>query len=239
MQPTCCGDAHSLPSCRLSPAPLMDEEEEEKLPVVPLGDRKLRACLVTGLVKTEDQVRAPFDLPDHPRRRRSHACHLRPAQWVKEGNDNVPCLDCVNDREMVFEITSMNFDGCGCRAAPSLCPSAVPRRGGLLTAAASPRRMVAMMQPNNSWVARWQSICAHSLPSSHVSLGRTADRRLPRAVRSQLRAGLLRAVGQGRPAAQPHCHARGQRHSVPPAGRQPVTMVQGAASPSEPHAPPG
>ena len=34
------------------------------------------------------------------------------AQWVKEGNDNVPCLDCVNDREMVFEITSMNFDGC-------------------------------------------------------------------------------------------------------------------------------
>lgn len=150
----------------------MDEEEEEKLPVVPLGDRKLRACLVTGLVKTEDQVRAPFGVPDHPRRRRSHACHLRPAQWVKEGNDNVPCLDCVNDREMVFEITSMNFDGCGCRAAPSLCPSAVPRRGDLLTAAASPRRMVAMMQPNNSWVARWQSICAHSLPSSHVSLGR-------------------------------------------------------------------
>tara|TARA_B110001452_G_scaffold158134_1_gene131624 strand:+ start:751 stop:876 length:126 start_codon:yes stop_codon:yes gene_type:complete len=34
----------------------MDEEEDERLPVVPLGDRKLRACLVTGLVKTEDQV---------------------------------------------------------------------------------------------------------------------------------------------------------------------------------------
>ena len=36
-----------------------EEEEEERLPVVPLGDRKLRACLVTGLVKTEDQARRP------------------------------------------------------------------------------------------------------------------------------------------------------------------------------------
>jgi hypothetical protein len=34
-----------------------DEDEYEQLPVVPLGDKKLRACLVTGLVKTEDQVR--------------------------------------------------------------------------------------------------------------------------------------------------------------------------------------
>ena len=32
------------------------EEDEERLPVVPLGDRKLRACLVTGLVKTEEQA---------------------------------------------------------------------------------------------------------------------------------------------------------------------------------------
>lgn len=39
------------------------DEEEEKLPVVPLGDRKLRACLVTGLVKTEDQVCAAPQLP--------------------------------------------------------------------------------------------------------------------------------------------------------------------------------
>lgn len=33
------------------------DDEEEALPVVPLGDKKLRACLVTGLVKTEDQAR--------------------------------------------------------------------------------------------------------------------------------------------------------------------------------------
>ena len=33
------------------------DEEFDALPVVPLGDKKLRACLVTGLVKTEDQVR--------------------------------------------------------------------------------------------------------------------------------------------------------------------------------------
>ena len=29
--------------------------EEEAMPVVPLGDRKLRACLATGLIKTEEQ----------------------------------------------------------------------------------------------------------------------------------------------------------------------------------------
>ena len=31
------------------------EDDFDQLPVVPLGDKKLRACLVTGLVKTEDQ----------------------------------------------------------------------------------------------------------------------------------------------------------------------------------------
>ena len=40
-----------------------DEEEFDALPVVPLGDKKLRACLVTGLVKTEDQVRADRGTP--------------------------------------------------------------------------------------------------------------------------------------------------------------------------------
>lgn len=33
-----------------------DDEEYDALPVVPLGDKKLRACMVTGLVKTEDQA---------------------------------------------------------------------------------------------------------------------------------------------------------------------------------------
>ena len=36
-----------------------EDEEFDALPVVPLGDKKLRACMVTGLVKTEDQVRVP------------------------------------------------------------------------------------------------------------------------------------------------------------------------------------
>ena len=40
------------------------DEEFDALPVVPLGDKKLRACLVTGLVKTEDQVRGTrYHLP--------------------------------------------------------------------------------------------------------------------------------------------------------------------------------
>ena len=63
-----------------------DEEEYDALPVVPLGDKKLRACLVTGLVKTEDQ-------------------------FYREGNDNVPCLKMANDRDTVMECTSSNFDG--------------------------------------------------------------------------------------------------------------------------------
>ena len=81
-----------------------DEPELEQLPVVPLGDKKLRACLVTGLVKTEDQ-------------------------FLREGNDNVPCLDMKGERDMVLQCTSANFDG-----------------------------LVAVMKPNESWAARWQGI---------------------------------------------------------------------------------
>eukprot|EP00310_Coccolithus_braarudii_P015862 CAMPEP_0183349390 /NCGR_PEP_ID=MMETSP0164_2-20130417/13593_1 /TAXON_ID=221442 /ORGANISM="Coccolithus pelagicus ssp braarudi, Strain PLY182g" /LENGTH=113 /DNA_ID=CAMNT_0025521099 /DNA_START=8 /DNA_END=349 /DNA_ORIENTATION=- len=70
---------------------------------VPKGDRKLRACKVTGLVKTEDQ-------------------------WLQDGNDNIDVLD-TRDRELMFEVTSPNFEG-----------------------------LVAMMKPTESWVARWQGI---------------------------------------------------------------------------------
>ena len=65
---------------------LDDDEFDEKLPVVPLGDKKLRACMVTGLVKTEDQ-------------------------FYREGNDNVPCFSMGGDRDMVMQCTSANFDG--------------------------------------------------------------------------------------------------------------------------------
>ena len=64
----------------------MDADEFDALPVVPLGDRKLRACMVTGLVKTEDQ-------------------------WYQEGNDNVACLQMQKDRDIVMECTSAQFDG--------------------------------------------------------------------------------------------------------------------------------
>ena len=57
-----------------------DPEDFEALPVVPLGDKKLRACLVTGLVKTEDQ-------------------------FLREGNDNVACLNSmIGDRDIHIEI---------------------------------------------------------------------------------------------------------------------------------------
>ena len=65
---------------------MADDDLFDALPVVPLGDKKLRACLVTSLVKTEDQ-------------------------FYREGNDNIPCLPMQGDREMVHECTSSNFDG--------------------------------------------------------------------------------------------------------------------------------
>ena len=101
------------------------EDDFDQLPVVPLGDKKLRACLVTGLVKTEDQ-------------------------FLREGNDNVPCLNMQGDREMVAQCTSANFDG-----------------------------MIAIMKPSESWAARWQGISTFvpgcyalrvrgTLPSEHI-----------------------------------------------------------------------
>ena len=104
----------------------MEEEGEyDQLPVVPLGDKKLRACMVTGLVKTEDQ-------------------------FLREGNDNVPCLNMLNDREVVQQCTSANFDG-----------------------------LIAIMKPSESWAARWQGISTFVpgcyalrvkglLPSEHI-----------------------------------------------------------------------
>lgn len=102
----------------------MEELHEEVEPVVPAGDRKLRACLVSGLVKTEEQ-------------------------WIRDGNENVPCLEMMNDREMVQECTSAKFDG-----------------------------LMAVMKPNASWTARWQGLTSYvpgcyalrvtgELPSQH------------------------------------------------------------------------
>ena len=103
----------------------MDDFEEEIAPVVPAGDRKLRACLVTGLVKTEEQ-------------------------WLRDGNENLPCLEMTGDREMVQGCTSAKFDG-----------------------------LMAVMTPNASWTARWQGLTTYvpgcyalrvvgTLPSQHV-----------------------------------------------------------------------
>ena len=53
------GHALRTPEVALMAALPQEDEEFDALPVVPLGDKKLRACMVTGLVKTEDQVRVP------------------------------------------------------------------------------------------------------------------------------------------------------------------------------------
>ena len=51
-------DRRRDPACHVSSA-----GSAMSAPVVPHGDKKLRACLVTGLIKTEDQVRRPRAQP--------------------------------------------------------------------------------------------------------------------------------------------------------------------------------
>ena len=101
---TCVGAPPLRAAAAAAAAMDVEDEELEALPVVPLGDKKLRACMVTGLVKTEEQ-------------------------FLREGNDNVACLNMQGDRDMVLECTSAQFDG-----------------------------MIAVMKPNESWAARWQGI---------------------------------------------------------------------------------
>ena len=100
------------------------------MPVVPLGDRKLRACLATGLIKTEEQwfkdgcaaAREKFARPPAARP------PLTPAA-PRRSHDIFGYIRMAEDRDVVHEFTSPNFDG-----------------------------MVAIMEPKNSWVARWQGV---------------------------------------------------------------------------------
>ena len=92
----------------------MEDVEEEVAPVVPAGDRKLRACLVTALVKTEEQ-------------------------WLRDGNENVPQLEMMGDREMVQACTSAKFDG-----------------------------LMAVMKPGQSWTAKWQGISTNFVPGCYA-----------------------------------------------------------------------
>jgi len=59
---------------------------EEKAPIVPAGTKRLRACLVSKLIKTEQQ-------------------------FVDEGCENVPELPMRGERETVLECTTTDFDG--------------------------------------------------------------------------------------------------------------------------------
>lgn len=66
---------------------LLDEEPgESSAPSVPAGVKKLRACLVSRLVKTE-------------------------AQWLDEGCENVPELPMRSDRDAMLQCTTPHFDG--------------------------------------------------------------------------------------------------------------------------------
>jgi hypothetical protein len=66
---------------------LDDDEPLDAAPSVPSGLKKLRACLVSRLVKTE-------------------------AQWIDEGCENVPSLPMQGDRDAMLQCTTPHFDGC-------------------------------------------------------------------------------------------------------------------------------
>jgi hypothetical protein len=121
---------------------LLDDEDlgADSAPSVPIGVKKLRACLVSRLVKTE-------------------------TQWLDEGCENVPDLPMRGDRDAMMQCTTPHFDGCArasgralgaapppcltCARLFSLPPPPPPPRA---------RRLVAMMDPGKSWVGRWQGI---------------------------------------------------------------------------------
>lgn len=121
---------------------LDDEPGESTAPSVPIGVKKLRACLVSRLVKTENQ-------------------------WLDEGCENVPELPIRGDRDAMLQSTTPHFDGQAARA-PRREARRRPRgaRGAALTRAraplARPRRLVALMDPQKSWVGRWQGIGARA-----------------------------------------------------------------------------
>ena len=108
------------------------------MPVVPLGDRKLRACLATGLIKTEEQwfkdgcaaareICATARRPQKIARPPAARPPLTPAP--RRSHDIFGYIRMKEDRDVVHDFTSPNFDG-----------------------------MVAIMEPKNSWVARWQGV---------------------------------------------------------------------------------
>ena len=73
------------------------------------------------------------------------------AQWLADGNENIGCLDTTNDRELMYEVTSANFDG-----------------------------MIAVTQPDESWAARYKGLVKYvsgcyalnvpvELPQQHIN----------------------------------------------------------------------
>lgn len=180
---------------------MMDEQEDERLPVVPLGDKKLRACLVTGLVKTEEQV-----LPCHPPRLRAEVTHA-----------HSPCLlsGCAT---ATTTFRAWNWSGTArrCSSAPPPILTGAPSPLGVRSCPATDAdaqrmpvgRMAAMMKPSESWVARWQAIGALPARAPSTAVGARLTLCLPR---RKLCTWLLRSPCEGNAAQRARRNPRGQR----------------------------
>lgn len=87
-----------------------DDPVEDKVPSVPIGVKKLRACLVSKIVKTE-------------------------AQFLEEGCENVPELPIRGDHDAMLQCTTPHFDGCDAHARKPVVRARPPGARRALTAA--------------------------------------------------------------------------------------------------------
>lgn len=107
----------------------------EEEPIVPATTKRLRACLVSKLIKTEQQ-------------------------FLDDGCENVPELPMRGDRDYVLDCTTTDFEGCGCCCGSRAWAHVGGAHVAPLGCCRVPNSMVALMNPQTSWVGRWQGICA-------------------------------------------------------------------------------
>ena len=171
-----------------------DEEEFDALPVVPLGDKKLRACLVTGLVKTEDQVRTALPSTDERNLLQvalTSLCTLLARSFIARAMIMYPAYRWLAIEKWSTSAPLQTSTGA------LLCSSSAASQKGQLTPprSISPTRSVSQANRDDETPRELGS---------------------PVAGHCQLRSRLLRPPRQGYAALRAHCPAGGEWHPVSP-----------------------
>lgn len=132
-------DQHDSKRSRMSRRNLRDDDDDELDDAVVHADipntfRELRACMTCSLIKTF-------------------------TQFYDTGCENCAFLQMADNRTRVAECTSAYFEGC-VLALVRVCFWATDLRCSTNASCVLRDRMIAMMQPKESWVAKWQRIGA-------------------------------------------------------------------------------